>query len=465
MLCQLRNPAKSLRLFVPFALILLAGILQCAAANTLCVSKSANPSCPYATIGSAVAAAAPGDTINVKPGVYKEFVTIGMSLSLVGTDPHSTFIDATGLSNGVYINNSIGPVSNVLITGFTIENANFEGILINNASSVTIWGNRVSNNDKSLQPSPTAPVCPGLTAVYPFESNEADDCGEGIHLSSVSASIIAYNTVNSNAGGILVSDDTGPTHDNVIRNNDVENNVMDCGITVPSHTPFGVYHNTVSENTVINNGTSPLNGGGAGVGIFSPGGPTSNYGNAVIHNILVENGIGGVAIHTHAPGTEMLQDEQIVGNYISGNGGDTDIGLAPTQTNGIAILITGGKVSGIVISQNTFDNEKEDVVISTNEALSINATLNNFNQGAIAVDNLGPAPGFSGSPLVTGNASVNAVDNWWGCRAGPGAKGCATISNAVSSGPLASTVLSSPWLEMQLGDTEQEAAFPAHGPF
>jgi parallel beta-helix repeat protein len=428
-----------------FCLITVLGFTVSAAAATHCVNMSGTSGC-YSSISAAVAASSPNDTIKVEPGTYKDFVKITIPLSLIGSSRYNTIIDATGQSNAVYVNDGSTIVTDVVIAGFTVENANFEGILVNGASSITIRSNLVVDNDKALQISPTNPVCPNLTTVYPFEGNEQDDCGEGIHLTNVSSSVIAFNTVEHNAGGILVSDDSGPTHDNSIRYNTVSNNVYDCGITMPSHTPFGVYHNTVSNNQIYGNGTDFGNGGGAGVGIFSPGGPTQNYGNAVVNNEIVGNGIAGVAMHTHAPGTEVLQDETIVGNYISRNGYDSDLGLSPGQSDGIAMLLTGGNVSGIVISENTFDDEAEDIVISTDVAVHITATLNNFSRNSIAVDNLGPAPGFAGTPVVTGNATVNAKEDWWGCPGGPGAPGCATISNAISSGTLGSTVLYMPWL-------------------
>ena len=431
---------------IAVCLISVLGTAVSARGATQCVNAFARSACSN-TISAAVAAASPGDTINVAPGTYKEFVTIPKSLSLVGAGPNTTIIDATGLSNGIYINNGGAIVSNVAVTGFTIQNANFEGILINGASSVTIWGNHVIGNNKSLIPSPISPACPGLTAVYPFEANEAEDCGEGIGLTNVSSSVVAFNTVENNAGGILVTDDTGPTYDNSIRNNVVINNVYDCGITLPSHTPFGVYHNTISGNNVSGNGTSPLNGGGGGVGLFSPGGPTSNYGNSVVNNNLVGNGIAGVAMHTHAPGTETLRDTVIAGNYIASNGPDSSLGLTGSQGDGISLLVVGGNVSGIVISENTFEDEAEDIAISSNQPVQVTATLNNFSQNSIAIDNLAaPGPG-----PATGGATVNATEDWWGCPEGPGpaistgrgarATGCSTFVNVANS-----TVLSTPWL-------------------
>ena len=61
------------------------------------------------------------------------------------------------------------------------------------------------------------------------------DCGEGIHLLSVANSTVLGNKSIGNSGGILLTDEFGPTHDNLIADNLVLNNVLDCGITIPSH--------------------------------------------------------------------------------------------------------------------------------------------------------------------------------------------------------------------------------------
>jgi hypothetical protein len=72
----------------------------------------------------------------------------------------------------------------------------------------------------------------------------------------VDHSTVAYNGVERNAGGILLTDETAPNHDNVITRNTVGDNAFDCGITLASHPPypstvpkpFGAFHNTISEN-------------------------------------------------------------------------------------------------------------------------------------------------------------------------------------------------------------------------
>jgi pectin methylesterase-like acyl-CoA thioesterase len=93
----------------------------------------------FSTIGAAVAAAAKNDTIQVAAGVYNEDVIIGKPLSLVGAGRSSTIINAKGLANGVYVDGLDNPgLKNVTVLGFTMKNANFEGVLVTNASYVTI---------------------------------------------------------------------------------------------------------------------------------------------------------------------------------------------------------------------------------------------------------------------------------------------------------------------------------------
>ena len=164
------------------------GMWQPAVAATLCVNPAGSSGC-FSTIGAAVAAASIHDHINVAAGTYKEDVIIGKALSLSGMNPSNTVIDATGLSNGIYIDGIDNPgLHNVVVTGFTIENANFEGILLTNTSYSLVYGNRVINNDKSLNIA--SDMCPGQPS---FETSEGDDCGEGIHLIGVDHSTIANN--------------------------------------------------------------------------------------------------------------------------------------------------------------------------------------------------------------------------------------------------------------------------------
>jgi nitrous oxidase accessory protein NosD len=426
-------------------LSVLTTIVPSALATTRCVGKSP---CLYTTIGAAVAASAPNDTITVEPGTYKEDVVIGKPLSLIGQERENTIIDAEGLSNGIYIDGfDNAGLAHVVVTGFTVENANFEGILVQNASFVTIWGNHVRDNDKSLVPASPSGTCTDQTTLAPFETNEGDDCGEGIHLIGVDHSTVANNLVEHNAGGILVSDETAPNHDNAITRNSVKDNAYDCGITVASHkayvksgTPplaFGIFHNTISENDSIHNGFG-FAGAGAGVGLFAPGPGNQTVGNSVVHNRLIDNALPGVVIHNHVfltfpghPPNPNVDDNVIVGNFISGNGADSDV--PTTVPTGISILGTT-PITGLVISDNVISDENIDVAV--NSASTLDLHLNDLLDGTVGIDN------------VNASGAVNATENWWGCPDGPGAKGCSTITS-VSGG----TVLYTPWLTQPVDES------------
>jgi parallel beta-helix repeat protein len=411
-------------LFGSLFLLPLFTLAPVASAKTLCVSQHPHPGCPYSTIGSAVAAASPGDIIQVTRGTYSEDVVIGKAITITGTDGHE-IINAAGLSNGIYIDGLDNPgLAAVVVSGLKIQNAKYEGLLITNASAVTVSGNQVVHNDIGLDIADAA--CPGI---YAFETAEGFDCGEGIHLSGVDHSIIANNQVENNSGGILLSDDTGATHDNLILDNTVAENPLDCGITLASHpmyspisgppTAAGVYHNTITGNVSQHNGYE-VPGAGAGVGLFSPAPFTKTYGNVVVGNYLKDNGLPGVAFHAHAPGAD-LNDNVVANNTIIRNGADTADTVTPGTTG---INVSGGDngsgaplavITGTLIAGNTIQQEDIGVVTKTGSFTSVN--LNNFFGLTTGVDNLN-------------GGAVGAQLNWWGCFGGPTAPGCANVQGS-----------------------------------
>jgi parallel beta-helix repeat protein len=428
------NFCKSFLLPASFAFCLPFG----ATAATLCVDSGGAPSC-YRTISAAVSAASTGDVIKVGPGTYAESITITKPISIT-TD--NAILDASGMSRGFFVNGlasdgltSTG-LSGVNISGFTVRNANFEGILVLNASMVTLSNNVVMSNNHSL----SGGTCPGLDA---FETNEQSDCGEGIHLMGADHSVVINNTLTGNSGGILVSDDTGASHDNLFSFNTVHDNPYACGITLASHpayvpasvptgvtvpAAYGVYHNTVYANRSRANGNA--NGGGSGVGIFASSPGTMSYGNVVVANYLTENGLPGIAMHAHAP-NQKLNDNLLVGNTLINNAADTEDAATPGPT-GVNIYSLM-PISGNMVIGNSIQNEAVDVAVHApaipipGAPVPAQVQFNSLEGNGIGVWN------------ASAGATVNATENFWSCPNGPTLTGsCSTVSGA--------NILWQPWL-------------------
>jgi parallel beta-helix repeat protein len=408
--------------------------------TTLCVNPGGTGGC-YATIQSAVNAAAVNEVINVAAGTYTEDVTIGKALSLMGAGAGQSVINASGLANGILLDGLNNPgLANVTISGFTVENAMYEGILLLNTTGVQVLNNDIVNNDQVVVGTSGA----SCTGQPDYETDESYDCGGGLHLMGASNSNVSGNMVSGNADGIVITDETQASQQNTITNNTVTANPLVCGIVLASHPPVGsqapgyaphngVNNNTISNNTSTNNGA---NQGGAGVGLFSDGkGPGIVTNNTVSGNTLTGNSLPGVAIHSHrgpalGDPADNMSGNSIVSNTISGNGADT----ADSETPGTAgINISSGDggspITGITVTQNTINDEDVDVGVNTGVEVDINQ--NNLLGGKIGVANDCTLDGAS----CTGS-NINATENYWGCSTGPGTSGCTTTSgSAITSTP------------------------------
>lgn len=332
-------------------------------------------SSPFATIGQAVSSAAPGAVIVVEPGTYKESVTITSALTLE-SDPASgtaanTIIDATGESNGIVVS---GPqAAGTVIKGLTVENAQKAGIVVEATSDVVITGDVVEANDQSCSgytacnnPNSNNGIPAGqsgsnvATGGTAFTATNAVPCGgaetggsdcEALHLVGVTNATVTDNTVENNLdGGIYLTDESGVTSGNLIADNTVKDNQVDCGITLASHVPG----HGVTDNLVIGN-TSDNPQGAAGILLATPVPNGIVSGNLVENNTVEGNGSGGVVMHTHAPGSRV-EGNVIEGNTITSNLADASSGNSHTQ--GITILsATGSPISDTVIEDNTISDE------------------------------------------------------------------------------------------------------------
>lgn len=340
----------------------------------------------YSTIEAAVSAAPVRGTVIVCRGTYHEQVVLRKPITVAG---RGATVDETGVKPKLVVSPpGVGPLkifagvaiisSNVQVSGLTVRDALGEGILAAGVNGTiyheTISGNIVEHNDLGGGVPPASPYF----ECQPMQEGSAvipNDCGEGIHLLSVADSFVIGNQSRHNSGGILLTDETGPNHGNLIADNTVTNNTADCGITVPGHNPnalsptgkrqpsvAGVYDNSIVGNVVTGNGVS---GEGAGV-LFADAGPgTGSYNNFVADNFIAGNGLSGVTMHAHTlpPGLfEDLSGNQIVNNVIGTNNLDGDsldsapppappTGPRDLQTTGV-LVFSGGTPVSVKIASN-----------------------------------------------------------------------------------------------------------------
>jgi parallel beta-helix repeat protein len=383
------------------ATLLLAGVASAWAPRTLYVSATGSDSgnCQRlahacATIGYALSQASDGSRVLVGPGTYPESANPGGGANVItpglsgltlesnraqGGSAGNTVIDATGQANGI-----LDQANGTKVSGFTVENAQLEGILVEpppsswpatptaspaNLSRVRIDGNVVEHNDLAYDT-----TAPNPFAACPTSPTDGDDCGEGIHLLATTYSRVTGNRVVNNVGGILLSDgglnptSVGPAAHNVIAFNTSADNAFDCGITLPGHDPravatagpnigqpqpalAGVYDNVVKDNVSKDNG-------GAGLLDATPYPGTAAYDNTFVRNIVVGNGEGGFQLHSHAP-FQDVNDLRVTNNFFGTNNkaGDSDSG--DESTTGIILFsavvpVTGIRVAGNIITGNTF---------------------------------------------------------------------------------------------------------------
>jgi hypothetical protein len=174
---------------------------------------------------------------------------------------------------------------------------------------------------------------------------------------------------------VLLTDETGPTHNNVIENNVVTRNASDCGVTLPGHNPAalnangqpqpavaGVYDNAIVHNVITNNGRE---GEGAGVLFANASAGTASYNNLVAGNYIAGNGLSGVTMHAHTikPGQfENLSGNKVIGNRIGTNNLDGDTLDSPAspkdlKTTGVLVFSGGTRVTTVIAHNHIFNNK------------------------------------------------------------------------------------------------------------
>jgi parallel beta-helix repeat protein len=354
-----------------------AGAVTLTATLTVATTGTDTGNCvssPCATLGYALSQAAADDIIMIQPGTYTASadptgtsntvpaaltgLTIESDAGLSGNAANTIIQGAA--SNGLKVN-----ASDVTVNGLTFNDSGAAGILVTPPSSATapaaVTGvtieNVVSKNSDQCVNTPSTPVC---TAAF-----GAGDYGESIWLLSVTDSTLENSTMeNGLDGGLLVSDEMGPSFRDTIENNMSINNDLGCGITLAAHNPAaiystgpmagqpnpaagGVYNNTVEGNTSSGNGAT-------GIGVFN-----AAYNNVIRDNTFDNNGEPGVKLNPTFPGGDV-NGNSVIGNTVGvnslldgpGGGIPGSHNSDSTQTTGIMVDAPAGPVTGTIIQGN-----------------------------------------------------------------------------------------------------------------
>jgi hypothetical protein len=330
----------------------------------------------YSSISAAIAAASSGATVVVCPGIYRTEVMIRKPLNLFGRE--GAVIDAAGQARvnvGGELPGSIGigvvGTSDVRVSGFEVEDAGFDAILVAKSSHVSVSDNLLLHNGDV-----------------------------GVNLNGSSWSQATGNISEYNAGGgFLVADDLGRTSHNVVSHNVATENPGGCGVIVAGHTTAGVIDNLVADNRLTYNGT--LKGkGGAGVIIATEVKGETVADNTVTGNTIYGNGLAGVAIHAHMPGQNLngnrITDNTIGRNDILGDpidlvaSGSSKKNVAVPDTRTTGILVGAASPIQVRISGNYIENDHYGVFLEGVGA-AVHAALhgNRYHHVDIFVEHIG----------------------------------------------------------------------------
>jgi len=225
-------------------------------------SKEENILENFTSIQDAIDKAENGFTIYVPPGIYYEHVIINKTISLIGKNVSTTFIDGGNTGSVVTI-----IADNVSISGFTIQNSGWgwyrNGIYVYKAENCEIKNNILFQNCHNIRVN-----CSRNSRVL---ENKINGTGYGIRL---------INSANCTAVGNCVSDCIGGVHLENATNCAVRGNYFtqnNQGIRLYSPCTS----NTIVENTVYNNVYD---------GMIEPmPGDTTLFGNVFFHNNFINN--------------------------------------------------------------------------------------------------------------------------------------------------------------------------------
>jgi hypothetical protein len=316
---------KSRKLTCVAALALFAAVPNALASNTWYVNgvsgsdgnNCTSPTTACKTIGHAISLASSGDSIMLAAATYKENLTIGFGLKIVGSGAKTTIIDGGGISTVVTIS---AANAHVALSKVTIRNGSaVSGGGILNSGTLTIGNSTLSQNSATC----TARFC--------------SSAGGGILNSgtlTIGNSTLSGNSAKgskSPAGGGIYN--SGGTL--TINRSTLSQNSATCTARFCSSAGGGIYN---SGSVTISQTTLSGSGAGAGGGIYSYGTLTINGsvltgnsgsglynagGTLTISNTTLSGNTGGIGAGIYTYGMLIINNSTLSSNSagFGGSGG------------------------------------------------------------------------------------------------------------------------------------------------
>jgi parallel beta-helix repeat protein len=330
----------------------------------------------------------PGDTILLEPGIYEttgeitiqdtEVTILGHKVcgstdtcGVVAVVPNrARIIPAPGPApdNGIYACGSLlpgcpGNADGLLMAGIEVGNFDDNDMYQVGLNGVTyrdtitygphvtdvtrygpfpVQGNDVLIEDSIAHNISDAAIYVGQTTNIVVRNNEVCDSVAGIEIENSANALVEDNYAHDNAAGILVFKLAGLpvqlTDCHTIRNNiSTNNNGVNYGSGLVGDVPSGTGMFILSADTTVIQGNTLTN--------------NNSWGIAVVDQATINFAITPPPFPVLSP-DQNVNDNSIVGNTMTGNGGSPDPGAMPFQGDAFFLPLTGA--SGNCQSGNTF---------------------------------------------------------------------------------------------------------------